>query len=91
MRPLGEDRARVVDEDVEARFGSEDPLRRGTDGCQGCHVRHDDREAIRAVADEELIAHDGQPLVVTTDQDDPRPERRELVGDLASRARRSVR
>ncbi len=82
--PLGEDRAGVVDEDIQARFGRQDPHRRGTDGREGCHVRHDHRKAVRAVAHEELVSDGRQSLSVTSDQHDPCPERRELVGGLAS-------
>ena len=68
--PLAEDRAGVVDEDVQARLGGEHLLRGGSHGRERSHVRHDHREAIGAVARDERVPHGGQSLPIATHQHD---------------------
>jgi hypothetical protein len=83
QRAFREDRAGVVDHDIEPWLGGEDIAARRADRHERGHVRDDDRESILAVSLDELVANIGESLPAPADEDDPRAESREITGDLA--------
>ena len=73
LDPLRVDRPGVVDDHVEARLSLDDPGNGGSHRRQRAHVGDHEREAVLAVASDELVAQPAEPLLAAPDEDDPRP------------------
>ena len=84
---LGEDRAGVVDDDVEPGFRGQDVRHRVPDRRQRGHVGDDGRKAVGAMGPDQVIPNHGEPVTVTTHQDDAGPQTGQRVSRCPAETR----